>query len=107
MERRVKYHVENVLNRRSLQRLVHKHPVIIVGDPSIKSLSGLPALDFMPDAIRHHKKFKMGKTKEAAMSRMLKMNINEFTSYTTSLQRSTEFRENPQEKSESLSKVTF
>jgi len=61
----------------------------------------------MSDPVRLHKKFNMGKTKEAMISRMLKMNYKDFTEYTTSLQRPTAFREKIPEKSESLRKKVF
>ena len=58
-------------------------PTIIVGDPGIMTISGLPAIDYMRDPLEPQRKRKTGKirTKQADFIRMLKMSNKDFLSY--------------------------
>lgn len=73
VERAIEHHKTSAINRVNLQKMMKKNPVVVVADPSLKSSNGLPAIEFVKDPVKPHKTFKMGKTKEAMISKMLKM----------------------------------
>ena len=50
-ERKVEHHKQSIMRKVRLQKMLKNNPTIIMADPGLKSVSGLPAIDFMREPI--------------------------------------------------------
>lgn len=82
-----------------------RNPTIVVADASVASSSGLVFIDQISDPIKLHKQHKMGDTREARFSRMLKMKTPALASYFTHLQKPRSLSTMKLQKSNSLNQT--